>query len=252
MRGYQKNYTSRPWARKAMHDREKRATKANKILAVLDDYCSDLGKLSLLDASCSTGIMTGVFAARFAEVVGIDIDREAVDHARRGQGAENLRYHVMDALRTSFVSARFDVIVCNQMYEHVPDARRLLAEIHRLLKPGGVCYFSATNRLKLIEPHYGRIPFLSIMPKPLADRTLRLLGRSDRYYETLLTYWGLRRLVSRFELVDYTLKVVEDPVKYNATDMVQPGGLRQKAALAVLKCAYWLFPGYVWLLRKPH
>jgi 2-polyprenyl-3-methyl-5-hydroxy-6-metoxy-1,4-benzoquinol methylase len=252
MNVYQENYTNRPAARAAMYDREKRTMKARKILSVIEDGCGDLSRLALLDMSCSAGIMTNLFAAEFATVVGIDIDKKAVEHARQNQAAGNLHYHVKDALNTTFDTASFDVVVCNQMYEHVPSARQLMSEIHRLLKPGGICYFGATNRLKLIEPHYGKIPFLSIMPKPCADLTLRLLGRAERYYETHLTCWGLRRLVSRFELFDYTRKIVEDPVKYNATDLVRPESLRQMAALAVLRYAYWLFPGYIWLLKKPH
>ncbi|MBW1807680.1 MAG: class I SAM-dependent methyltransferase [Deltaproteobacteria bacterium] len=246
----QSNYAGQPFARRGMYDHEKRSLKARKILAVLEDWGGDPSRLELLDVSCSTGIMTRVFAGHFGRVTGIDIDVEAVDFANRHQNGLEIRYHVMDALNTSFDSGSFDVIICNQMYEHVADARRLMTEIHRLLKPGGVCYFGATNRLKLVEPHYGNIPFLSIMPKPLASLLLRLLRRADDYYETHLTLWGLRQLVGHFEVIDYTRRVIEDPVRFHATDLFRPESFRQRAALAVLSRAYWLFPGYIWLLKK--
>ncbi len=54
-----------------------------------------------------------------------------------------------------------------------------------------------------------------------------------------------------FEVIDYTKRVVADPVKYCATDLVQPGSPRQKLALLLLEYAYWLFPGYIWVLCKP-
>ena len=94
----------------------------------------------------------------------------------------NVDFKVMHALHTGFADNIFDVVVCNQMYEHVPDAEQLLQEIRRILVPGGVCYFGATNRLKVIETHYGRLPFLSFLPKPLANLYLRILGlgRGDR------------------------------------------------------------------------
>ncbi|HUU00823.1 MAG TPA: class I SAM-dependent methyltransferase [Myxococcota bacterium] len=245
-----KSYTQSPVAHAAMYNRIGRERKADKILAVLRDYFGNLKSLTLLDASCSTGIMTQSFGRHFGKVVGIDIDAPAVAHARQANAGPNITYQVMDATRMRFRPARFDVVICNQMYEHVGDSGLLMDEIHRVLKPNGVCYFGATNRLKLIETHYGRIPLLSIMPRSWAHRVLRVLGRADAYAETLLTMWELRRLVERFELLDWTGKVIRDPVRYRATDLFRPGGPKQKLALAILQHAAWASPGYIWLLRK--
>jgi 2-polyprenyl-3-methyl-5-hydroxy-6-metoxy-1,4-benzoquinol methylase len=234
-----------------MHDRDERRHKADKVLAVLRDYWGDTRALSLLDVSCSAGHMTASFAEHFATVHGIDIDRNAVESARRTQPADNLQFQVMDALHTEYPDDRFDVVVCNQMYEHVPDAQMLLDEIYRILRPGGVCYFSATNRLKVIETHYGRIPFLSYLPKPLAHRYLRALGKGEHYYETFYTYRGLRKLCRRFERIDYTLSILSDPARYHALELIKPHSLLQRLALLIARHAYWLVPGYIWLLRKP-
>jgi ubiquinone/menaquinone biosynthesis C-methylase UbiE len=137
------------------------------------------------------------------------------------------------------------------MYEHVPDADQLLKEIRRILVPGGVCYFGATNRLKVIETHYGRLPFLSYLPKPLANLYLRILGRGHRYYENLYTYWTLKKMCREFQVTDYTQAVVREPERYRASDALEPGSLQQRLALIVLHSAYWFFPGYIWLLTKP-
>jgi 2-polyprenyl-3-methyl-5-hydroxy-6-metoxy-1,4-benzoquinol methylase len=248
---YQSNYTENPVARSNMYDEQARLAKARKIVAVLKDYLGDTGSLTLLDISCSTGIISGYFAGRFGRVTGIDIDEAAVAHAQASRDAGNLEFHVMDALNTDFADNSFDVVVCNQMYEHVPDAGRLMREIARILVPGGVCYFGATNRLKVVETHYGRLPFLSWLPKPLAHLYLRLLGRGTHYYENLHSCPTLKRLCRRFELVDYTARVVSEPERFEVSDIVQPGSLQQRLALAVLKYAYWLSPGYIWLLKKP-
>lgn len=248
---YQENYTDNPVARQHMYDADMREAKALKIIKVLDDHCDDISSLSLLDISCSTGIISRLFAGHFAKVTGIDIDGEAVEYARAHNDVENLEFHVMDALNTSFPSNSFDVIVCNQMYEHVPDAQQMLAEIRRLLVPGGVCYFGATNRLKVIETHYGRLPFLSYLPKKLANLYLRVLGKGDYYYENLYTYWTLKKLCGAFRIVDYTKTVVRDPERFAASDMVEKGSTQQKLALLMLSAAYWLSPGYIWLLEKP-
>lgn len=248
---YQENYTENPVAKQHMYDEELREVKALKIIAVLDEHCDDISSLSILDISCSTGMISRLFAKHFANVTGIDIDSKAVEYARTHNDAENLEFHVMDALNTSFPSNSFDVIVCNQMYEHVPDAKQMLAEIRKLLVPGGVCYFGATNRLKIIETHYGRLPFLSYLPKKLANLYLRILGKGDYYYENLYTYWTLRKLCSGFRIVDYTKSVVRNPDRFSASDMVEAGSAQQKLALLILNVAYWFSPGYIWLLEKP-
>lgn len=238
-------------ARKAMYDAQRRAGKAAKIAAVFRDHFGRLDDRSLLDVGASTGLITSVVGREFGRCAGIDIDAEAISHAARNDAPPQVRYLVGDGLNIPFADATFDAVICNQIYEHVPDPRRLIEEIHRVLAPGGVCYFGANNRLQLIEPHYGRLPLLSVIPKPLAHVYLRVLGRARYYYETHYTVWGLRRLVRRFEIIDYTRRIVADPVRFCATDMVRPGSAAQKCALAAIDWGYALFPGYVWLLRKP-
>ncbi len=228
---------------------EGRVQKANKVLAVLEDYCNDLSSLNALDIGCSTGHTTKIYATRFKSVIGIDIDEPAIRHAVQHSATKNVEYHVMNSQQITFPSNSFDVVICNHIYEHVPDAATLLNEIHRLLKPNGICYFSAGNRLRLMEPHY-RLPLLSVIPKPLAHLYLRILGRGSYYYETHMTYWALRKLVCRFELIDYTLSVIRQPERFAATDMLRTGSTKQKMSLAMLTMAYWLCPTYLWLLKK--
>ncbi|MBN2498522.1 MAG: class I SAM-dependent methyltransferase [Deltaproteobacteria bacterium] len=246
--GYQLRYSSEH--RESVYDRERREQKAQKILAVLEDHFgAALRSQTVLDIGCSAGTISALIGERVRRLTGVDIDEEAVQYARAEHGAEGLRFEVGDAMALSFGEASFDVVLCNHIYEHVPDARRLLAEIHRVLKPGGVCYFAAGNRLKWMEDHY-RLPLLSVIPKPLAHLWLRCTGRAERYYEKHLTCWQLRRLVEPFERIDYTRRIVEQPERFRATEMLRSGTLQQRLALAVLRFAYWLAPTYIWLLRK--
>jgi hypothetical protein len=85
----------------------------------------------------------------------------------------------------------------------------------------------------------------------MADLYVRLLRRSDRYYEKPLTVWGLRRLVREFEIIDYTRRIIAEPARFHATEQIHPGTLLQRAALLLIDLAYWASPTYVWLLRKP-
>jgi ubiquinone/menaquinone biosynthesis C-methylase UbiE len=248
---YQNNYTDSLTARTNMYDQSAREMKAGKVVAVLHDHRGPTWNLRALEVACSAGYMTKLFAGHFKSVTAIDIDAPAVEFASQNNASENCRYLVMDALAMTFPDSSFDVVICSQMYEHTPSPERLMAEIYRVLAPGGTCYFGATNRLKVIETHYGKIPFLSYFPKRLAHNYLKLLGRGEYYYETLYTYWGLRKLTRSFSVIDYTLRVIRDPKKFCATDVIKPGSIIQILILFIAEPLYPLMPGYVWLLQKP-
>jgi len=123
-------------------------------------------------------------------------------------------------------------------------------QIYRVLKPEGVCYFAAGNRFSIEEHHY-QLPFLSVIPRPLGHLYLRLAGKGRYYYEKHLSYWGLKSLVSRFEVIDYTVKVICDPEQFDVSYMLEPGSKKHKVAKFVVNWLYWVCPGYIWLLRKP-
>jgi len=249
-KGYQENFS-------LLHpeiyfDGKERAPKAEKMLRILRDAIgNDLSPFHALDIGCSTGTMCRVLAEHFGRVTGIDIDQPAIEYAQRSSNSDRIDFRIGDAMQTGLAPDSIDVAVCAHVYEHVPDPWKMMKEIFRVLRPGGVCYFAAENRLVFREGDY-RLPFLSIVPKWLGHHYIRLAGKADSYYETLLTYWQLARMTGDFERIDYTRKVVADPETFNATDMVSPKSVRQRVALAMIDYAYWLFPNYLWLLKKPN
>lgn len=235
--------------RNIVFDREGRAKKAKKTLSVLKDYLGSLKELTLLDTGCSTGFMTFHYGQVFKRVIGIDIDRQAVQYASSHNMKENIYYMIMDSQNLAFSDNSFDVVTCTHVYEHVPEAEKLIAEIYRVLKKGGVCYFAAGNRFSLIEPHY-KLPLLSVLPKRLAHLYLRGSGKGKLYMENHLTYWGLKKFVSRFEIIDYTFAVVKSPERFCATEVIKPGSFKQKLYVVLLITAPWICPTYLWLLVK--
>jgi len=247
-RGYQYNL-SRIHHDK-LYDREGREKKAMTMVAVLKDFfLDDLGGLSVLDVGSSTGIVDNFLSGFFGSVTGIDIDEEAVEFATRTFPKKNLTFKKGDALHLDFRDQTFDVVICTHVYEHVPDAARLISEVHRVLKPGGVCYFAAGNRLNIYEAHY-QLPFLSVIPRPLAHLYIRLMGKGKFYYEKHLSYWGLIKLTRDFKIIDYTKKIIDDPKTFHADYMVRHGTLKGAIAKVVANYAFWLCPSYIWLLCK--
>ena len=245
-RGYQRDFSVAYESMNAVEDRQR---KAATVLAVLREALGDrVAEAKVLNLGCSTGIIDEYLAGHVASMTGVDIDEPAIALARSRRRASNVEFQLDDAMRLSFADASFDVVICSQVYEHVPDPERMMGEIHRVLRADGVCYFAATNRWALVEKHY-KLPFLSWLPSTLADRYIQLLGRGDTYYERHLGYWSLLSLVSRFRVEDYTGKLLAAPNRYAAAYMFR-GRLKCFVAKAIFKCCRPVFPGYIWLLRK--
>lgn len=249
-RGYQHNFSR--MVDGAMYDRQTREKKAITILAVLQDFFqnSNTSSLTLLDIGTSTGIIDNFLADHFGQITGIDIDEEAVEYANKSFQKNNLYFKTADAMNLNFADSSFDVVLCTHIYEHVPNAQIMIKEIFRALKPGGVCYFAAGNRLSLMEPHY-RLPFLSIVPRPLAHIYMKVTGKGDHYHEKHLALPGLHKLVSDFTMHDYTKKIIDDPSRFKADYMLKPASTKHKIAKFIINNAYWLCPTYIWILQKP-
>jgi 2-polyprenyl-3-methyl-5-hydroxy-6-metoxy-1,4-benzoquinol methylase len=233
----------------AVYNEGQRQQKARKILAVLSDFLSrPLDGLRVLDLGCATGIIANSMAPQFRTMIGTDIDMAALAFANSTKGA-NALFLPADALHIPFRDEAVDIVICAHVYEHVRDPKKLMREIWRVLQNKGVCFFSAGNGLQWIEPHYG-LPLLSVLPRFLAHVYLRLLRRGLHYDEKHLTYWGLLRLVSNFQVFDYTTRIIQNPEKYSATELCSSGSLRQKFALLLCRLAYGLVPTYIFLLKK--
>lgn len=248
MTGYQLDYSLKD---SSLCDNDARTIKAKKIFSVVNDFIlKDPGTCRCLDIGCSAGINTNFLAGQVGDSIGIDIDEPAVKtgYFRKKSNSD---FVIGDAIHLPFKDGVYDIVICNHVYEHVPDADALMEEIFRILKPDGFCYFSAGNRFCIMEPHY-QLPLLSWFPKPAANIYLCLVNRQRPYYENLLSYFGLKNLIARFSLTDYTIKIIENPERFNADDMIGEKSLIRKIPRSVIKLLIPLIPTYIFILTKPH
>ncbi|HJW47009.1 MAG TPA: methyltransferase domain-containing protein [Lysobacter sp.] len=99
------------------------------------------GPVRILDLGCGTGEITRRLAERYpqATLVGIDILDTNLALARRDSATfgERIRYEQGDAFALHHDDASFDLVVCRHMSQAVPDFPLVLAEITRVLNPGG-------------------------------------------------------------------------------------------------------------------
>lgn len=105
------------------------------------------GDHSLLDVGCGTGHHLQRYAALGYRVAGVDGSEEMLRHAQTNNPGVDLRHCDVEFL--PFADASFDVVVAIEVFRYLPDLTRTVAEIHRVLKPGGVCLVTASPLLSL-------------------------------------------------------------------------------------------------------
>jgi len=100
----------------------------------------------VLDVGCATGIFLEVAREAGWQAEGLDISRYALERARH----RGFEVHEGTLTGAGLAAGRYDVITLWDLIEHVPDPAAVLAECHRLLRPGGL--------LALSTPDAGSVP----------------------------------------------------------------------------------------------
>jgi ubiquinone/menaquinone biosynthesis C-methylase UbiE len=99
----------------------------------------------ILDVGCGDGSNAAAIARAGASVVGIDMNPERLAIAARRKGSSVPVFHLMDAADLRFEDESFDKVVSFCVIEHFPNDDVVLAELHRVLRPGGVLALSADS-----------------------------------------------------------------------------------------------------------
>ncbi|MDJ0822836.1 MAG: bifunctional 2-polyprenyl-6-hydroxyphenol methylase/3-demethylubiquinol 3-O-methyltransferase UbiG [Paracoccaceae bacterium] len=134
---------------------------------------------AVLDLGCAGGFMAEALARRGADVTGIDPARDALRAARAHAAGEGLdiRYDEGVGEALPYADAGYDAVVCVDVLEHVADLDTVLAEVARVLKPGGLFLYDTINRNPLAR-------FLTIT---MAEDVLRLLPQGTHDPQMFIT-----------------------------------------------------------------
>jgi SAM-dependent methyltransferase len=110
---------------------------------------------AVLEIGCGIGTDLVRFAQGGAHVTGIDLAATAIDLARRNfqyQGVlDRADLRVGDGEALAFADASFDVVYGHGVLQYAADPRRIVAEAHRVLKPGGQGIFMVYNRISWLN-----------------------------------------------------------------------------------------------------
>lgn len=100
----------------------------------------------VLDLACGTGDLALAARARGGTVTGLDLVARMLELARAKPGGTDVRWLVGDMTRLPIADASMDVVTTGYGLRNVPDLRAAIAEIHRVLRPGGTAWSLDFNR----------------------------------------------------------------------------------------------------------
>lgn len=107
----------------------------------------------VLDFGCGTGQIVAKGLKRGLDIYGVDTFGPGWDHNAFPE-MESRISQIVDT-RLSFADGHFDVVLSNTVFEHIEDPRASLAEIHRVLRPGGIFLAFFPTRDVWFEGHLG-------------------------------------------------------------------------------------------------
>jgi len=125
----------------------------------------------VLDLGCRDGALTRAYLDG-NDIVGVDADREALEEAAK-LGIETHWADLDEALELRDES--FDVVVAGELLEHLRDPQRVVAEIRRVLRPGGTFVASVPNAYRLKN----RLQFLGGRPPDHDPTHLQMFSPGD-------------------------------------------------------------------------
>jgi ubiquinone/menaquinone biosynthesis C-methylase UbiE len=125
-------YSSRDWP----HQRLKEVVMAELLAQLRPD-------VALLDVGCAEGLYMRTVSDSVGLAIGVDLSYpKVVRGAALSSSAKHLAFALADAEHVPYAASSFDIVLCVETLEHVPDYRSALAELLRVLKPTGTLVVS--------------------------------------------------------------------------------------------------------------
>jgi SAM-dependent methyltransferase len=170
-------------------DRSSRINKAKKISKIIS--LDDGDRKKILDIGTGAGYIPHYLAQKHL-VTSVDVVDERIEKS-------DYKYKKVDSANLPFEDEAFDIVISNQVIEHIPDQRVHVSEISRVTKRGGYIYLATPNRYWIRDPHT-KLFGINWLPRPLANyySTIFRKGAWDVFP---LTYWELRDMIKDSNLM---------------------------------------------------
>ena len=113
------------------------AQRAGFIFEYIEQYKPEF----VLDIGCGRGFYSNLISkySFVKKVIGIDLNADYVEKAKKYSGhSKKVEFNTGSVYKLPYKNGTFDVIVCSEVLEHLPDDKKAINELERVLKPGGI------------------------------------------------------------------------------------------------------------------
>lgn len=188
--------------------REEAATTEKYFIPYLSEFI-DVGDISVLEVGCGEGGNLLPFARRGCRVVGVDLSEQRVRQAESFFSRECAAgtFVCDDVMHYRGDGRLFDLIVCHDVVEHIPEKGKMLLALKRLLAPGGRLFVAFPAWQMPFGGHQqiarswvvSHLPFVHLLPELAFCLMLRLFGEDASKINELIGIRRTRCTVEMFE-----------------------------------------------------
>lgn len=214
---------------------EDKADQYRSLMIYLGRYRRIDGATRLLEVGTGIGWFPVLCAKNGISCKGVEVSRQLVEFGKelgRHNGVEP-HLELGSIEHTEIGENQFDIVIAQSVFEHVKDWEKGIERVFQALKPGGVFYFTSTNKFSLVSGEYN-FPFYGWLP----DRwryTLRKRLQGDD-----IMNWGIDFNQFTFPQLRRFFRKTGFSEIHDAVDMLSADGLAhpalwKKSVLAVLK-----------------
>ena len=144
----------------------------------IQDYADLQGK-RIVDVGCGGGILTEGLAKHGADALGIDLSEDLIDIADLHGLESGVKAHYKKISAEALAEQEpegFDHVTCMEMLEHVPDPGSIISACAKMVKPGGMVFFSTLNR----------VPKAYLLAIVAAEHLLKMVPKGTHEYKTFI------------------------------------------------------------------
>ena len=163
--------------------------------------------LRILDIGCGGGLLAEELSKKGAKITGLDASEKTINIAKQHAKESNLNIEYICSTLESYIEKnkkKFDVVICFELIEHVPDQEKLIHSISEVTKKNSTLFFSTINR-NIVSFAFAKV---------IAEYFLKIVPQGTHQYEKFIKPSELALLL---ELAGFKIDDVSG-VKLNPID----------------------------------
>ena len=159
-------------------------------------------------------------------------------------------FNLVNSEKIPFESKKFDVVISNQVIEHIRNQQEHIDEMYRVCKKNGLCFIGTPNKWWYKDVHY-HLPLITLMPRWLANKYMRLFKKNKDYDIYPLSYFELKKMTKKFSIFNnVSIDVIKRPDYYGLDIMKSLHPISKRTPNIILKIFNLVFPAYLIVLKK--